>query len=305
MPDSSQCDAVNNSFLVLHEIVLPGVQPLDEVILEEDGRGWQPSVTDAEVSKPSPTQDRKQTRVLGAKIRYERINFDTRVSNLDGDVYSTSVHPLWNIKNFTLGLLGQYDFFDLERFDAHRVSLVTYGQYHHRFYLPGRFRLIGRDDRVLSFRPFLTLSVTANGNYTHTAITNDALDNVNTVGGGGSVALTLDRGTFVVGGAVVYQVHADDSKSPNDTRQLVKIGMRAGIRLLRQTLTLTFFGHWTYDITTYERIIDTPDDTYIDVGGEVVWNVTRTVRMTGGYKKVLELNDFDSDMIFLGTLLRF
>jgi hypothetical protein len=229
---------------------------------------------------------------------------------LEGDVYSVTLQQLWDIdKRFTTGILFQDDVFHLQRLDAHRMSAVAYGQYTHRFFLsPQRLErgsVFGPDTR---YKPFTALTTTVNANYTHTAIAGDT-PNVNTFGGGLSTALTIDRGAFVIGSAVSYQVHTDDQKQGNDPQHLFKLGLVSGVRPW-PSLAVTLAGSWTYDATHYRRLVDPVDTNYFDLGTDVIWNlspinISPSVRLVGGYRKVLGLNHVTSDMVFLGALLRF
>ena len=140
------------------------------------------------------------------------MEFDTLgVSDLDGNIYATNVHLRWDRNNVSYGFLIPYDFLDLKSFNAHRVGAIGYGQYH------------------LALSALATLDLTANANYTYTAVDTSDFENVNTFCGGVSVTLTLDK----------------------------------------------------------------------------TWNLSPTWKLTGGYKKLLGLEDFDSNMVFLGTLWRF
>ena len=77
-------------------------------------------------------------------------------------------------------------------------------------------------------------------------------------------------------------------------------GLRLGVNA-----AVALFGTWTYDATAFSRIREGSDRDYFDLGLEATWNVSPSWKLTGGYKKVLGLEDFDSNMVFLGTLLRF
>jgi hypothetical protein len=192
----------------------------------------------------------------------------------------------WDIDNFSVGFLVPYDFLDLQSFDAHRIGAVGYGQYH------------------LPLNGPAILNFTLNGNYTYTAINRSDLSDVNTFGGGMTLSLTLDQDPFVGSGALSYQFNADDSGSIDDKQHLLKVGGTLGMRL-GANAAVTLFAAWTYDMTDHSVTRQGLDKDYFDLGVELAWNLSPNWRISGGYKTVLGLQDFDSNMVFLGTLVRF
>jgi hypothetical protein len=202
-------------------------------------------------------------------------------------------------------MLFQDDIVNLRRLDAHRIGVTAYGQYTHPLHQRpkrlGRHSVFGPNT---AYAPFADLTTTINANYTHTAVAGDTQPDVNTFGGGLSMALSLDQGAFVVGSAVSYQVHTDDQQQGNAPQHLLKVGLHTGVRLW-PSLAVTASSSWTYDATHYRRVVDPVDKDYFDLGADIVWNLSRVVRLTGGYRKVLGLNHVTSDLVFLGTLLRY
>ena len=272
VPRTTLCDPERSSFALFNEIVLPSI----ETKVGQESR-------EAEERE----QRLRRSRLFGGQIRYERVDLSNQTGrDLDGDIYSTNLKMLWEIEDFSFGFLIPYDFMDLDSLNVHRIGTVAFGQYD------------------LDLRDDLTLGFTVNGNYLHTAIDTSDIDDVNTFGGGVSASLTLDRDLFVFGGAVSYQFHADDSDRDNNKQHLLKIGTLAGLRL-GDRAAVTLFSTLNYDATDYTNTLREVDDTYFDLGFEVAWSLSSTWHLTGGYKKVLGLEDFDSDMVFLGTLLRF
>jgi hypothetical protein len=264
---SSISSSAQTSSLVISELVAPQVQTV--------------------VEKAAAARLGSYPRTVGGFFRYEHVEFDTLgVLDLDGNIYTTNVHLRWDRNNVSYGVLIPYDFLDLQSFNAHRIGAIVYGQYH------------------LALSALATLDLTANGNYTYTAVDSSDLDNVNTFGGGVSVALTLDKGHFVGGGLVSYQFNADDSEAVDDKQHLFKLGITAGIRL-GANVAVALFATWTSDVTAYSEIRAGSDNDYFDLGLELTWNLSPTWKLTGGYKKILGLEDFDSNMVFLGTLWRF
>ncbi len=271
VPRSTLCDGERNSFNLLNQLVLPSI----ESNLEREEQNEQNS-------QPTP----KQPRVLGGMLRYERVEIDNnRGRDLDRDIYSTSVQLIWDVHDFSLGVLIPYDFLNLDDFDIHRIGAVAFGQYH-----------LEVSDQVM-------MAFTLNSSYMHDAVSAQDIDDVNTFGTGVSASITLDQQTWVVGGALSYQFSADDSGQANDHQHLFKLGLNGGMRFGEQA-AVTLFTIWSYDATDHETATNVDRD-YFDLGLEGTWSLSATWKLTGGYKKVLGLDDFDSNMVFLGTLLRF
>jgi hypothetical protein len=148
----------------------------------------------------------------------------------------------------------------------------------------------------------LSLGVNAHAQYTFTAISDSS--DLHTFGTGLGLSLLYDREQFFVDGALLYQYTVDDSAAVNDHQHLLRLGTRVGIRLGSNAL-ITVFGSWIYDATDYQRVVSRSDDNYFDLGTELAFNLSKTWKIGGGYKKVLGLQGFDSDLVFVGTLFRF
>ena len=190
----------------------------------------------------------KKPRALGGMLRYERVEVDSNTGrDLDGDIYSTNVQLIWDIADFTVGALVPYDFLDLDDFDVHRIGAVAFGQYH------------------LDVHPYAMLSFTANLNLMHDAIDAEDLEDVNTLGTGVSVSLTLDRQMWVARGAVSYQFHVDDSGGDDDHQHLFKLGLNGGMRFGQQA-AVTLFTLWSYDATSHDNTSIDVDRDYFDLG---------------------------------------
>ena len=109
---------------------------------------------------------------------------------------------------------------------------------------------------------------------------------------------------MVLGGGVSLQYNTDDIDRANDDQLLVKVGTNFGLKLGKRG-ALNLFGTWTLDVTEYDDRPGDPDDDYFDLGVDIAWNLSKTWSLSGGYKKVLGLDGFDSDLFFLGSLVRF
>jgi hypothetical protein len=68
---------------------------------------------------------------------------------------------------------------------------------------------------------------------------------------------------------------------------------------------VTLFGIWTYDPTAYKNVVNTSNNNYVDVGLEAGVSLSKTWKLTGGYKTVLGLRHFASHQVFVGSLFRF
>jgi hypothetical protein len=226
----------------------------------------------------------KMPRAFGAKLRYEHLDVEGENRTLTGDVYSVTLRQLWQGEELETGLLVPYDFLNLQSLDAHRVGLFLF----ERFKYP-----VSRASMV---------TVTVNGNYTH-AFLEGKPDDVNVFGAGVSLTWALKQERFEVSGAVSYQFHTDDSGTSNHQQHLLKVGGNGGFHL-SNALTVNLYGIWNFDATAYTQNVNVDKD-YVDLGVEVVWKVYPTIHVVGGYKKVLGLKNFDSDMVVLGALWRF
>ena len=244
------------------------------------------TVTEKAAVQEKRTFSLGRPQIYGGIFRYEHVDFENRPIDLSGNIYSTTLHTSWDINDLSFGVLVPYDYLSLRALDAHRVGAVLYGQYR------------------TAVTPELSAVFVVNGNYLYTAINNNIPD-VNTFGGGVSVALQVDQEHFLASGALSYQYNADDSDSVNDHQHLLKIGGNLGFRLGTNAVVNTF-GTWTQDVTSYRDIgQDTSSKGYLDLGIELGWSFSRTWKINGGYKKILGLADLDSNAVFLGTLVRF
>ena len=267
---SSLSAAGETSQLVFKDLVLPGIKTrLDKETEQEEAAQTLP----------------RKPRTFGGTLRYEHVDFDEGSLNLDGDIFSTNLHMAWDIENFSVGVLIPYSYLSLKSFDASLIGPLLFGQY------------------SLPFKEIYTLGLTVNGNYMYTAINNN-FPNVNTYGGGISLSLSMDKDLFVLEGAVSYQYNHDDSDSVNNSQHLLKIGANVGVRL-GKNVALNLFSIWTYDPTNYQGVPPGNDNNYFDLGLEAGITLSRLWKLHGGYKKVIGLDNFDSNMIYLGTLLKF
>lgn len=269
---SSLCHAPRTSFDVFSELVLPRLDTRIERALAQVGRD---------------VKQWYEPHIFSAVFRYERVDFDLNSTvDLDGDIYATLLNGVWEFGNFSYGALIPVEFLDAESLDAYRVGLVLYGQYHHQL------------------APPLTVGVTINANYRHTGIDDDRFDDLNAFGTGVALSLEYDRELYRAGLAFLYNYSHDDSDFPDDEQHLMSIGTSVGTRVGKRA-AVNVFAIWNRDLTDEQDTTGDTDEDYFDLGIDLSWSFTPTWKLIGGYKKVLDLDDFDSDMGFVGTLLRF
>jgi hypothetical protein len=256
--------------LIFNQVILPKVETRSERDSEQ-----------AELAQRLP----RLPRTFGGMFRYEHVDFENNASGLDGDIYTANLQMAWDVENVSVGFLIPYEYLDLKSFNMNQLGSIVYGEYR------------------LRFSPTYTMGFTANGNYMHSFLEQN-IQNVNTFGGGAGISFTMDRNMFVIGGAVSYQFNGDDTPLPNDHQHLIKIGANAGLRI-GQNSVVNLFGTWNYDVTDYQQPVTNSDDNYFDLGIELSWSISKTWKLNGGYKRILGLNDFESNQFFLGSLLRF
>ncbi len=63
---------------------------------------------------------------------------------------------------------------------------------------------------------------------------------------------------------------------------------------------VSLFGYYTKEFEN-----DIIDDTFYEIGGEFEYRIGEAWGLRAGYKTVEGSDDYDSDMFFLGTNLRF
>lgn len=249
------------------------------------------STTEKQEAAKQQQEDERlfRPRTLSASgfFRYERVRFDdTDILDLDGNIFTANLQMTWDISRFSLGVIVPFDYLDLESFDAQRTGAIAFGQYN----LPV--------NAISAFR------FTLNGQYTHTFVNEDTLADVNVGGGGVSVAFTADMDRVIIGGTMSYQYNAADTDLSTNHQHLLKVGTNTAVRFA-DPMVLNMFAIWTHDATNYSGLLEDLDDDYFDIGFDFSWSITPLWRFAAGYKKVLGLKDFGSDMVFLGTLLWF
>lgn len=258
------------SGLVFNQLVLPEAQTTTEKTSAQEG------------AVPELLQ---RPRTVGGMFRYEHIHLHQGVLDLDGNSYATNLQLAWDMDRFSFGFLLPYDFLALKSFDAHIVGLVPFVQYH------------------LPVSAIYTVGFTANGNYAYTSISNH-LGDLNTYGGGVSLSVTRDQDVLVVRGALSYQYNKDYTANTNNHQHLLKFGADVSVRIGREAI-VTLFSIWNYDPTAYKNVVNQSNNNYVDLGLEGGVSLSKTWKLTGGYKTVLGLEHFASHQVFVGSLFKF
>ncbi len=257
--------AAKTSRLVFNEVVMPNVQ------------------TKADKEKTATQKSLHMTRTFAGQLRYE----DVEQGGIDGQIIGFNLGLAQDFNNITVGVILPYDNLDYDDlFEADRFGAIFFGQYNYEL------------------TSELSAAFTANLNYMYTDLDYDSgsSDYINTYGGGLSASITLDKDIYSTSAAVSYQYNEDDVDIEDDHQHLLKVGANAGYRIGDNNV-VTVFGVWNKDITDYA--FDPQDDDYFDLGTEVTMNFSETWGITIGYKKVADLENFDSDEIYLGSMLRF
>ena len=290
VPRSTLCASERNSFTLFNGIVLPRISTSIEKTELALQRGKslfpltrQPEGESSGTQRPPPPRP----RVLSGQIGYERVKLDmVSIPDVEGNIFSTQAHLLWDVQDYSFGVLMPFDIMALDDVDVQRFGLIGFGQY--------RFLVTNR----------ALLTSTVNANYAYAAVDAPNQSNLNIFGGGLSVALSVDQDRFVGGGAVSYQFHIDDSDRENDTQHLLKIGAQAGFRVVEKA-AITLSGTLNYDMTNYQDTVRDVDPLTFDLGLEAAWSLSDRWTLTGGYTKGLGFDDFDSDKFLVGASWRF
>ncbi len=221
-------------------------------------------------------------RTFGGALRTEWVD---KAGDENGLVSGFNLGLAYDVDNYTFGLMLPYDYFDFDSFTSNRIGSVLFGQYH------------------LGLTETLEATFTANLNYMFTDFRlsgND--DDLNTYGGGLSAGLRYSQEAYELGCGVSYQYNEDDVELEDDSQNLVKLGGNVGYRVTPDQV-VNLFSTWTYDATDYKY--DYGDTDYFEIGTEYRANFSETWGMNVGYRKVVDLEDFDSDMVYLGTAWQF
>jgi len=240
---------------------------------------------DATGSEESPEEDAEADsktdtpRVIAGYMRYESAGPE---SGGKSDIIGLSIGLAWDVDNLSYGFIVPYDNADTNGGDINRFGAVGFVQY----------SMSLAEDFGLMFT----------GNLNHMFVDTEGKD-VSVFGGGPSVSVTYSGSEVVEPSLVLaYQYSTDDTDSAFDYQHLIKTGVNAGFRI-RENAVVNVFGIWNYDASDY--MDDNDSRSYFDAGLEVGYLISETWSLSLGYKAVLEIENYESDTIYLGTLIRF
>lgn len=238
--------------------------------------------TTTEKTRQAAQKAQGAVRTFGGSLRTEWVE---KAGDENGMVSGFNLGLAYDVDNFTFGVMLPYDYFDFDSFTANRIGSILFGQYH------------------LSLTEELEATLTANLNYMFTdfrILGQD--DDLNTYGAGLSAGLRYSQELYELGCGVSYQYSQDDVDLDDDSQDLVKLGANVGYRVTPDQV-VNLFGTWTYDATNYKH--DYGDTDYFEIGTEYRANFSDTWALNVGYRKVVDLEDYDSDMVYLGTTWQF
>ncbi len=233
--------------------------------------------------------NRPSSYFLMSDLRYEQGRFTK--SKDDGDIKGATMSMATEIGGVELGAYIPYDYIDFESFNAHRTGTVLYAK--RNWQLPHS----------------LQLSTLANFNYLATYVSELSL--TNTVGGGFGTSISYDNGgDFVPRVSFALQYNQDfyykaQSYIKDDHQLLTKSGVSLGYRLFENTTLNAGFGY-TNDVTSYKSASNKLKDTdYFDitVGGSIA--ISDMWQANLSYKRLLGLDTYYSNTVYLGTTLGF
>ncbi|MCK4494265.1 MAG: hypothetical protein KAU26_09425 [Methylococcales bacterium] len=224
-----------------------------------------------------------------ADLKYEQGRFTD--ANDDGNIKSITFALSTMFKGFEVGAYIPYEYMDFDSFQGHKTGVVLYA----------------KKDWLLP--QHLKLTTIANFNYMATYITGFAL--TNTFGGGLSTALTYDDGgRFIPRISFSAQYNTDDYYKANDfitdnEQYLVKIGASLGYRLF-DNMALQTGVVYTRDITDYSTSFNRGEDQDFYImrfGGR--YTISNMWQVNLNYERIIGLDNYYSNSIFLGTTMDF
>ncbi|MCK5899146.1 MAG: hypothetical protein KAG06_08755 [Methylococcales bacterium] len=222
-------------------------------------------------------------------LKYEQGRFTE--ANEGGDIKSITLAVSTMFKGFEVGAFVPYEYMDFESFEGHKTGVILYA----------------KKDWLLP--QHLKLTTVANFNYIATYITGFAL--TNTFGGGLSSALTYDDGgRFVPRISFSAQYNTDDYYKANDfitdnEQYLIKVGASLGYRLF-DNIALQGGMIYTRDITDYSTSFNRGEDKdFYSIKFGATYTVSNMWQVNLNYKRIIGLENYYSNTVFLGTTMDF
>lgn len=242
-----------------------------------------PSVkTATELRMESQKKANGEVRTFGAMLRGEFL----KSNDSSGTVYGLNLGLAYDKDKYTFGVMIPYDRLNIGELEGNRAGLVAFGQYH------------------LQPMSNWEVSLTGNMNYLFTQLNSigGSSDNLHTYGGGFSTSLRYMKEQYEIGSGISYQYNRSDNVSTDNSQHLLKLGLNGGYRITPDNV-LSAFSSLTCDVTSYTS---KPDDVnYYEVGTEYRTNLSDTWSFSLGYKKVLGMTNYRSDLVYIGTMAQF
>ena len=233
-------------------------------------------------------QSGMRIRTLGAMLKYENAEFRSG-GNAEADIYGGMLGFAMDTERFTFGVIAPYNYMDFRRSDIkdiNQLGAVAFAQY----------RMPIQDRYELSFHASLDYIWEGMNRKV-----ND--DDTNTVGGAVGMSLKT-RCTEMLEPSVMVLYHYGHDDGEVGDYHLIRTGMNLAV-YPNKTIALNLYGLANFDETDYPKGTQVTDDLYWDAGIEVGYQPPGSFSLTGGYKKVLGMEKFDSDMVYIGSLWKF
>ncbi len=226
--------------------------------------------------KRAMLKTRGTARFVGGDLRYEMVDTGT---NRDGKIPGITAGLAWDKDQFSYGFMIPYDHLDMDGWNAERFGAIAFGRYNQN---PAQD---------------LTAGFTASAHYMY--LDPDNFDAVNYYGFGLAASINYDRDWIAPGLAFIYQYTKDDTDRADDVQQLVKVALSCGFRVKDNAV---FNLYYTYNKDMSSDLTPGTDTVFSDLGFEVGYSVSDAFGLSFGYRKVLGLDNYDSDTIYIGSL---
>jgi hypothetical protein len=229
----------------------------------------------------------KMPMALGAVLKYDDVTFKRSGDDVDVDVYGALLGFSAERDRLTYGVMVPYDYMNFSNSEVDNVNQIGVVLY-------GKYKVVDNEKYAIS--------LSANGSYVYADLDlKDGSDSINTFGAGVGATFTLNASEKVIPSlAVAYQYNHDDTDI--EDYHLFKTGLNVGL-LPSEKVAVNVFGIYNIDGTSYPDGIS--KDNYFDIGTEISYLISDAFNLTLGFKKVVDLRDFDSNMYYLGTVWRF
>jgi len=243
--------------------------------------------------KPMPEPPAKNINFTLTDLKYEQVKFAN--TGTKGNIKSLMLAFSTELSNAVeLGVYVPYDYMDFNTFTAHRTGAIFYAKH---------------NQQLADISENLQLSTMINMSGVATYFTDSRLSG--TLGAGFGASLSYDNGGDFVPRALFSFQYAKDylpdaaGHAPDTDQYLVKMGASLGYRLFENGTLYSGFSY-TRDVTPYKLLSnEAKDHDYVDlsIGGSYL--IASAWQVSLSYKRVLGLQDYTSNAVFLGTSLGF